>query len=132
MNERRGEWLDPRPARTCNELAKRPGLNRGRKLMFFDNGKLRPPYARWLPIVRPVLDKLETMGQVVEYLQARNITFAMARAHLCFIEWLERYALVDKIGKAHFYMTNRDAVEAYCAETGTSKEKCTNEIKSIE
>lgn len=55
----------------------------------------------------------EVLEQTIEYLREKQITFAMSRVHHPLPELLERYELLDKIGKEKLYATNRDAVEAF-------------------
>ena len=52
------------------------------------------------------------------YLKKKGIVFGMSRAHYPIPESLERYELMDKIGKDHLYATNRDAVDACQACNG--------------
>lgn len=63
----------------------------------------------------------ETLGQVIDELQGHDIIFAIARASAPVPELLERYELLDKIGKQRLYTTNRDAIEAFQKETGMSE-----------
>ncbi|TAH49059.1 MAG: SulP family inorganic anion transporter [Chloroflexota bacterium] len=55
----------------------------------------------------------EVLEQTIEYLREKQITFAMSRVHHPLPELLERYELLDKIGKEKLYATNRDAVGAF-------------------
>ncbi len=55
----------------------------------------------------------EALEQTIEYLKDEKIHLAMSRVHHPIPELLERYELMDAIGKENFYVTNREAVEAY-------------------
>ncbi len=55
--------LDPRPRVSDAKLAARPSAPR-RRLVFFDNGKLSPPYDRWMPLVEPLIAELHKLGDV--------------------------------------------------------------------
>ena len=57
-------WIDPRPMRVGARLAPRPAAGKLRTLVFFDNGKLSPPYDRWMPLVPPLMERLQAMGPV--------------------------------------------------------------------
>jgi hypothetical protein len=48
--------MRPRPR------AETPG--EAHRLVFFDNGKLSPPYTRWVPIEEPILAALRAVGEV--------------------------------------------------------------------
>jgi len=56
-------WLDPRPPAPSTHPAAR-GRASGRRLVFFDNGKLSPPYQHWLPIEAPLVASMRTLGDV--------------------------------------------------------------------
>jgi len=55
--------LDPRPTAAPVPLAARPGT-RARRLVLFDNGKLGPPYGRWMPALGPLHAMLAELGEV--------------------------------------------------------------------
>ena len=61
--------------------------------------------------------------QTLELFKGKGITFGISRAHKPLPELLERYELTDKIGKDHFYITNRDAVDAYLEKTGQAESR---------
>ncbi|MBI2526619.1 MAG: hypothetical protein HYV93_11605 [Candidatus Rokubacteria bacterium] len=56
-------WLDPRPQPRGVALASRPSGS-PRRLVCFDNGKLSPPYHRWMPILPELVAQLERLGHV--------------------------------------------------------------------
>ncbi len=58
------DWIDPRPVRAGAPLAARPDAGKARRLVFFDNSKLSPPYDRWMPLAAPLLERLQSMGSV--------------------------------------------------------------------
>lgn len=64
MNSLTLDWVDPRPLRTAQRLAPRRSETTGRRLVFFDNSKMSPPYERWMPLVPPILSRLRQMGEV--------------------------------------------------------------------
>lgn len=55
----------------------------------------------------------ETLRQVVRMVKQRGIRFVMTHVESGVMEELERYELVEAIGEANFYATNRDAERAY-------------------
>lgn len=59
------DWLDPRPRGAAHPLAARSARAKRRKLVLLDNGKLAPPYDRWLPIRDALLAELRRLGEVV-------------------------------------------------------------------
>lgn len=59
------DWLDPRPPRSERRPAPRSNAITGRRLVFFDNSKLSPPYDRYMPVVPPILARIESMGIVI-------------------------------------------------------------------
>ena len=58
----------------------------------------------------------EALADSIEILQAREIVVGIARASAPVRELLELYGLVDDIGEAHLYATNREALAAFLAE----------------
>ncbi len=59
--------LDPRPAVQSRGLASRPAAGgTSRRIVFFDNGKLSPPYMRWMPVNQPLLEGLSALGTVTQ------------------------------------------------------------------
>lgn len=58
------DCLDPRPSAPARALAPRPPGTVARQLVFFDNGKLSPPYLRWMPVVEPLVEGLAALGSV--------------------------------------------------------------------
>lgn len=81
---------------------------------------------KWFVLDAEAMTDIDTTGadalrDTMDDLQKQGITFAMARLEPPVLELLKRYKLLDKIGTTRLYMTNREAVDAYCRETGTSK-----------
>ncbi len=58
--------LDPRPRAVARPLARRPTAGAQRRIVFFDNGKLSPPYLRWMPITGPLVSGLQPLGKVTQ------------------------------------------------------------------
>ena len=61
----------------------------------------------------------EVLHQVLELMAHRGVTFALSRANANLPPLLERYHLLDVIGKNRLYPTNRHAVAALCQEQGS-------------
>ncbi|MBI5839198.1 MAG: SulP family inorganic anion transporter [Chloroflexi bacterium] len=83
--------------------------------------------ARWFVLDAEAVSDIDTTGaealaHTIEDLEQRGITFALTRAEAPVPELLERYGLLDKIGKDGLFATNRLAVEAYCQATGQANE----------
>lgn len=73
---------------------------------------------KWLVLDAEAITDIDTTGaeaveHTIEFLKSEGITFAIARPEPPIPELLERYRLLDKIGKEHLFPTNQDAVEAY-------------------
>jgi SulP family sulfate permease len=79
---------------------------------------------RWFVLDAEAIDDIDTTGSdtlshVIDFLQKKKITFAMARAHHPVPELLKTYELMEKIGEERLYKTNRSAAEAFYREIGT-------------
>lgn len=83
------DWIDPRPARAGAALAARPSTGAPRRLVFFDNSKLSPPYDRWMPLVPPLMERLRAMGGV-ENAYADLLTEPVARYPQWISEWRKK------------------------------------------
>src|SRR5690606_17674516 len=57
-------WVDPRPRPSERALAPRKPASVSRRLVFFDNSKLSPPYDRWMPLVPPILSAMQGLGSM--------------------------------------------------------------------
>jgi sulfate permease, SulP family len=60
----------------------------------------------------------DALEQTIESLHKANVTVAVARAAPPLPHVLDTYALTDRIGKDHFFETDRDAVHAFEQATG--------------
>lgn len=74
----------------------------------------------WFVLDAEGSDDIDTTGreallQTLELLKRKNITFGLSRAHHPLPELLERYELMERIGRDKLFITNRDAVEAFQA-----------------
>jgi SulP family sulfate permease len=87
----------------------------------------RPPDApdgaplRWVVLDAAAITDLDSTGaeameNAIESLRAHGLVFAVARAVAPLPDLLERYGLVEKIGADRFYVTDRDAVDAFRAD----------------
>jgi high affinity sulfate transporter 1 len=79
--------------------------------------KAQPPL-RWFVLNAESINDIDTTGaealrQVIAMLHRRGVTFAIARAHAPVPELLERYELIELIGRERLYRTDREAVEAF-------------------
>jgi sulfate permease, SulP family len=77
---------------------------------------------KWFVLDIEAMSDIDTTGaeallQAIEFLDQRQITFALTRAVSPLPELLERYGVMREIGKERLYATNRDAVEAFRRET---------------
>lgn len=80
-----------------------------------------PP--EWFVLDAEAITDIDTTGAealegVIERLEKKSITFAVARAEGRILELLRRYELLELIGEERVYLTNRDAVAAFTHETG--------------
>jgi SulP family sulfate permease len=87
---------------------------------------------RWFVLDAEAISDIDTTGAealevIIEYLQKRGITFALARAEPPIPRLLERYRLTEKIDPGRLYITNRDAVEAFLHEMDQSPPGDANE-----
>lgn len=76
------------------------------------------PPVRWFVLDAGAINDIDTSGsralaQTITALNAQGITFAISRADVPVLELLERYELLEQIGKERLFTTNRDAVEAF-------------------
>jgi high affinity sulfate transporter 1 len=81
--------------------------------------------ARWLVVAaEPITDvdttAAEQLGMLLDELEARSITFAFAQLKDPVKARLDRYGLVERIGRERFFPTMGTAVDAYVAATGSS------------
>jgi MFS superfamily sulfate permease-like transporter len=78
---------------------------------------------RWFVLDAESINDIDTTGaealeQAHAFLKKHNVTFAITRANPRVPELLKTYELLDKIGEARLYPTNRDAIDAFSKETG--------------
>ncbi len=78
---------------------------------------------RWFALDAEAISDIDTTGaevlhQLLKLLADRRVTFAMARANPQLLPLLERYELLELIGKHRLYATNRHAVAAFRQECG--------------
>jgi sulfate permease, SulP family len=83
---------------------------------------------RWFVLDAQAMVDVDTtgagvLGQAINLLKKRNITFAISRADRSFRSWLERYHLMELIETGRFYPTNRHAAQAFrqSSESGSAK-----------
>jgi hypothetical protein len=86
MREEEQHCIDPRPRESGAALAARPPAGSRRRLVFFDNGKLAPPYQRWMPVIEPILAHLRGLGEVAR--EAADLLVEPVRRHA---EWIARW-----------------------------------------
>lgn len=72
----------------------------------------------WLVLDAEGIDDIDTTGreallQTLDLMKRKQITFGISRAHHPLPELLERYELLERIGKENMFATNRDAVNAF-------------------
>ncbi|HTY71369.1 MAG TPA: SulP family inorganic anion transporter [Actinomycetes bacterium] len=77
-----------------------------------------PDPVRWLILDAGSIDDMDysagiSVSGLLDYLKAKNITFAMAGADASLVETLRHYELLDRIGEDHLYVDVGDAVEAF-------------------
>jgi high affinity sulfate transporter 1 len=76
------------------------------------------PPLRWFVLNAESVNDIDTTGaealkQVIEMSHKRNVIFAIARAHSPVPELLQRYELIELIGRERLYRTDREALEAF-------------------
>ena len=82
-----------------------------------------PDPVKWLVLDASTLDDIDysagfSLSGLLDYLEARHITFALARADSNLSTTLETYGLAQRIGEAHMYGNLIDAVNGFRAEVG--------------
>ena len=78
---------------------------------------------KWLVLDADAMVEMDTTGaetlqQVIDWLDEREVTLAVSRAHRPFRLLLENYELLAKIGDDRLFATNRDAAMAFHEECG--------------
>ena len=81
-----------------------------------------PDPVRWLVLDAGALDDIDysagiSLSGLLDYLDARNITFALARADDSLLQTLEKYELRKRIPDSHIFGSLSDAVNAFEAST---------------
>jgi sulfate permease, SulP family len=81
------------------------------------------PSLKWFVLDAEAVNDIDMTGaealeHVIDDFAGRGITFALSRAEPPIPDLLKVYGLLEKIGEQRLYITNRDAVNAYIAETG--------------
>ncbi|MCS6879918.1 MAG: solute carrier family 23 protein [Oscillochloridaceae bacterium] len=76
------------------------------------------PPVRWFVLDAAAISDIDTTGaralaQTITALKAQGITFAISRARTPVPDLLERYELLEQIGKERLFVTNRAAVRAF-------------------
>jgi high affinity sulfate transporter 1 len=77
-----------------------------------------PDKVRWLILDAAGLDDIDysagiALAGLLDYLDSRHITFAMALADTWLLDTLRAYDLLDRIGPDHLYDTLMEAIEAF-------------------
>jgi MFS superfamily sulfate permease-like transporter len=80
-----------------------------------------PDPVRWLVVDAGALDDVdytagEAIGTLLDFLNGRHITLALARADSSLLATLGRYGLLDRLDQQRLYGNLVDAVDAYLAE----------------
>ena len=83
-----------------------------------------PDPVRWLVLDASTLDDIDysaglSLGGLLDYLGARNVTFALARADTSVVDMLTRYGLTERITPDRIFGSLTDAVEAFRSSATT-------------
>ena len=83
-----------------------------------------PDPVRWLVLDASTLDDIDysaglSLGGLLDYLGARNVTFALARADTSVVDTLTRYGLTERITPDRIFGSLTDAVEAFQSSATT-------------
>jgi len=83
-----------------------------------------PDPVRWLVLDASTLDDIDysaglSLGGLLDYLGARNVTFALARADTSVVDTLTRYGLTERITPDRIFGSLTDAVEAFRSSATT-------------
>ena len=84
-----------------------------------------PDPVRWLVLDAGTLDDVDysaglSLGGLLDYLEQRNVVFALARADAGLLETLASYGLRERIIDEHIFGSLAEAVEAFRRETSRS------------
>jgi high affinity sulfate transporter 1 len=85
-----------------------------------------PDPVRWLVLDAGALNDIDysagiSLGGLLDYLEARSITLALARADDALLHTLDLYGLRERITDAHFYGSLSEAVRAFEASSPTTQ-----------
>jgi MFS superfamily sulfate permease-like transporter len=85
-----------------------------------------PDPVRWLVLDAGAIDDVDysagvSFSGLLDYLDQRSITFALARADTALLDTLAGYGLLDRIPPERRYPNLVDAVAAYVADTRTAR-----------
>ena len=77
-----------------------------------------PDKVRWLILDASGLDDIDysagiSLAGLLDYLESRQITFALARVDTSLVDTLRAYDLLDRIGRNHLHDNLDDAIEAF-------------------
>ena len=84
-----------------------------------------PDKVRWLILEAAGIDDIDysagiALAGLLDYLDSRHITFAMALADTWLLDTLRAYDLLDRIGPDHFHDSLIEAIEAFRRDSPTS------------
>jgi high affinity sulfate transporter 1 len=85
-----------------------------------------PDQVRWFVLDAGSLTDVDysaglSLGHLLDYLKARDITFALANPDVALLDTLTTYGLLDRIGLAHVYSNVTNAVAAFQAQEPVAK-----------
>jgi high affinity sulfate transporter 1 len=85
-----------------------------------------PDQVRWLILDAGGLDDIDysagiALTGLLDYLEARQITFAMAETDSSLVDTLHTYDLLDRIGPNHLYDTLAEAIQAFHSDTPATR-----------
>ena len=84
-----------------------------------------PDPVRWLVLDMSAIDDIDysagiSLGGLMDLLDAKKVTFAMAGADTNLVTTLHDYELYQRIGDAHMFGTIGDAVRAFQSSTSSA------------